>query len=288
VEPYVISDGLLAISIKDFRGQRMYIGFHCTNPDSETCRNLISDKLTAAFDIIALSNLRLDNEEQYINLRALIVYVDDQNADLIDDSLQCFKAFLPSVPIAMVVDQAGLQSALLALRCRAWCYYDLSAEQRPLQFVLNKLFMLEKFGARQPKRVPLFPVNDSFPDQGFSNTPPISLRTNSVVDSIEKYIVEHLGERLAGKELAALAGMETRSFLRLFKKEAGMGLRQYVTQCRISRACELLIETRLPAQVIAHEVGFVDAAHFVKVFKYCMGSTPGYYRKHHNYIRDAK
>ncbi|MFD2022405.1 helix-turn-helix domain-containing protein [Pseudocitrobacter faecalis] len=59
--------------------------------------------------------------------------------------------------------------------------------------------------------------------------------------------------------LAALAGLEERTFLRRFQKATGMTTTEYCQRLRVGRAREMLQSSQLPLERIAWDVGYSDA-----------------------------
>ena len=80
-------------------------------------------------------------------------------------------------------------------------------------------------------------------------------------------------------ELAAIAGLGERTFLRRFAKATGLRPVEYLQQARVARAREALELTRDPVDHIARTVGYADPAAFRKVFHRLAGTTPAAYRK---------
>ncbi|UTR15408.1 AraC family transcriptional regulator [Salipaludibacillus sp. LMS25] len=66
---------------------------------------------------------------------------------------------------------------------------------------------------------------------------------------------------------------------RSLKKTIGLTPIQYVTQCRISKAKELLMKENNDLNTIASELGYGDSAYFSRVFKRKEGLSPGQYRR---------
>lgn len=79
--------------------------------------------------------------------------------------------------------------------------------------------------------------------------------------------------------LAAIAGLEERTFLRRFQRATGMTSTVYCQQLRVARARGLLQSGSLPVDRIAWEVGYSDPGAFRKVFQRITGLTPGEYRR---------
>ncbi len=68
---------------------------------------------------------------------------------------------------------------------------------------------------------------------------------------------------------------------RLFSKAYGIGLMDYITECRINVACRQIIGDNLSVNKIAEKVGYEDANYFTKLFRSKMGMAPSEYRKKH-------
>ena len=68
-------------------------------------------------------------------------------------------------------------------------------------------------------------------------------------------------------------------FSHLFKESTGVSPHRYLLDIRISRACELLLETDLSIAQICFEIGIGDQNYFSRVFKKVRGCSPSAYRK---------
>lgn len=66
---------------------------------------------------------------------------------------------------------------------------------------------------------------------------------------------------------------------RLFKKEMGIGLNEYLVQERMKIAESLLRNTSFSISIIASKVGYVNFSHFARAFKKEFGVSPTEYRK---------
>lgn len=95
------------------------------------------------------------------------------------------------------------------------------------------------------------------------------------------YITDHLDSKLSLKILAEISGYKPDYFGKLFRKEIGSGVSEYIYNRRIERACYELENTSKTVDEIALETGFFDASYFVKIFKRCCGMTPLQYRRKH-------
>ena len=72
---------------------------------------------------------------------------------------------------------------------------------------------------------------------------------------------------------------------RIFNKSTGIGLMEYITECRMKAACQLLSEENISVSKIAAQVGYTDANYFTKAFRNKMGMSPSEYRKKSNLRR---
>jgi YesN/AraC family two-component response regulator len=60
----------------------------------------------------------------------------------------------------------------------------------------------------------------------------------------------------------------------IFKKETGVSFMTYLTNYRIEKAKELLIQRQYMVYEIAERVGYQDAAYFSRIFKNTTGFSP--------------
>lgn len=95
----------------------------------------------------------------------------------------------------------------------------------------------------------------------------------------QHHLQAHSAEGPAVPDLAAIAGLGERTFLRRFAKATGMRPVEYLQQVRVARAREALELTRDPVDQIAWKVGYADPATFRKLFQRLTGETPMTYRK---------
>lgn len=88
------------------------------------------------------------------------------------------------------------------------------------------------------------------------------------------YINSHLDENLGLTELANLIPMSPHYFCQLFKQATGKTPHQYVIECRVKRAKELLLQRELSIADIARLVGFASQSHLNFHCKRILGVTP--------------
>lgn len=103
----------------------------------------------------------------------------------------------------------------------------------------------------------------------------------SVVDQVKKMITENLSVEMSREELARRAFISPDYLTKLFKKETGMSLSEYIIQKRILLAQQLLSSTSMSIVEISQKAGFSYSSYFVRIFKKKVGMTPQQYREEH-------
>ena len=122
--------------------------------------------------------------------------------------------------------------------------------------------------------------------QYMTNTIEIYLKSNiskkSQVASIKKYIDQHFTEEVSLSMLSDIFFMDSDYASKLFKKEYGISIKNYIINKRIDAAKELLITTTLPVNIVAINVGYENYSYFTRLFKKMTNLTPIEFRNHIN------
>lgn len=100
----------------------------------------------------------------------------------------------------------------------------------------------------------------------------------SAAEQVKKYIVTHIDEDLSVEELSKMVFMSQNQLARLFKKEYGKTVVEYIMDYRISLAEEMLKNTDLTVTTVSAKVGYPNYAYFTKLFKKYSGYTPSSFR----------
>ena len=103
--------------------------------------------------------------------------------------------------------------------------------------------------------------------------------SESDVAAVQQFFLSHIDRGVGVEEAAQLVGMSKFTFLREFKRTAGLTPYQYFLKLRTERAAELLRGSEAPIAEVAYAVGFSDQSHFTNVFKRRYGVSPGRYRR---------
>lgn len=94
-------------------------------------------------------------------------------------------------------------------------------------------------------------------------------------------IHEQFDQSLSVEELASEAGLSRSAFSQRFNKLMGLPVAQYITQWRLQKAKQMLLQTDQNMLEIALRIGYQTEAAFNKVFKRHFGVAPGAYRRKH-------
>ncbi len=99
-----------------------------------------------------------------------------------------------------------------------------------------------------------------------------------LIRKVKELIIERLDREVSLQYIADQVHLNPQYLSVLFKSETGQNFSDYVTNCRMKKAKQLLIETNLKIYEIAALSGYVSAKHFMAVFKDVVGKTPSQYR----------
>lgn len=93
-----------------------------------------------------------------------------------------------------------------------------------------------------------------------------------------RYIQQHYPEKLDYEDILKMSNYSKSQFIKIFKKEVGMNITDYINQCRIEHACLDLLNTNKNITEIAIENGYNNIQYFSKRFKDTMNCTPKEYK----------
>jgi len=96
---------------------------------------------------------------------------------------------------------------------------------------------------------------------------------------ILEYIDQHLQEGISLAAVAAKFYFNPNYFSSYFKKNIGIGFNRYISILRMKKALEMLNRTDKKIYEIAHDCGYSDVKHFVRLFKQIYGYSPNEYRR---------
>ena len=99
------------------------------------------------------------------------------------------------------------------------------------------------------------------------------------MEKVRVYLACNYYRKVSLEELASYAGMNRTSFCQYFKRMTGKTYVQWLTDFRLEKAKEMLLQKEFTVSEIADACGFDSLPHFTRTFTRCMGLSPSAYRK---------
>jgi len=106
------------------------------------------------------------------------------------------------------------------------------------------------------------------------------LRKNSeLVKSVKQYIMDNLQMEISLNSTAEAFHISSFYLSKIFKEETGFNYIDYVVECKMDKAKELLSTSSMGIDNITASVGYSHSTYFSRKFKEYTGKTPNEYRK---------
>lgn len=108
----------------------------------------------------------------------------------------------------------------------------------------------------------------------------VSLQTdsnNAIVMDVKDYILKRYRESISLDDLAEVVHASTYYISRLFKRETGKNISEFILEVRLQEAINLMKNSDYKLYEIAERVGIPDPQYFSKVFKKQFGCSPKQY-----------
>ena len=103
-------------------------------------------------------------------------------------------------------------------------------------------------------------------------------RSTSYVEKAKGYVRRYYRDKIYLEDVAASLGVSPSYLSRLFKKETGICLQDFINEERVSRAASLLLYSDMPLSEIAAYVHFPNQSYMGKMFRKYRNMTPRQYR----------
>lgn len=101
---------------------------------------------------------------------------------------------------------------------------------------------------------------------------------NDVISYVKKYICENYDQDLSLETLGEVVHLHPAYLSKIFKEVSDGNLSAFVTDVKMQKAAELLMQTDLKIQDVMTKLGYQKSQHFAKLFKEKYGVTPREYR----------
>lgn len=129
----------------------------------------------------------------------------------------------------------------------------------------RKLMKKERINNHESKKI----SNEEIPSQD----------TTAIVQKALRYIVVNYRDMITVEAISRHCNISISYFSKIFKKETGLTLTQYVNDFRLHKAAEELFQSQNTVLEIVMQSGFQNLSYFIRMFKKEFGVTPGEYRK---------
>ena len=113
----------------------------------------------------------------------------------------------------------------------------------------------------------------------YSNFSPKLHHGDTAILKVQHWLQTHAITQPSISQMAALGGMEARTFLRRFLSATGLKPTDYSQRLRVGKAREMLELTSQTIDQIARTIGYEDPTSFRRVFQRVMGMSPSDYRR---------
>lgn len=90
----------------------------------------------------------------------------------------------------------------------------------------------------------------------------------------QKYVIQHVTEKLTLEEMAGYLNLNSSYFSRLFKRETNQNFIEYVNMVKLQKAKQLLQQSSKTVEEISDYLGYANKSYFIKLFKREIGMTP--------------
>ena len=99
------------------------------------------------------------------------------------------------------------------------------------------------------------------------------------VQRAKEFILANISNNISVKDVADYVHLSPEYFSKLFKKEVGENVKNYIMRIKVAAAKDLLENPNIPVSMVASELGYSNFSHFTQMFKKHENITPSDYRK---------
>jgi YesN/AraC family two-component response regulator len=189
-------------------------------------------------------------------------------------ALQQTKVENPHLPVLMFTVHHSEALAVWAYRSGVREYVVNPVAEAELRRICKWMSSVDRTPGRCNRRQNSLPPPPVPRDARLDNEP----MAGDTLVRAEEYMNAHFHEKVPLDMVASLVGMTRFEFSRKFRQQYGITFREYLTQCRIRKAVELLEASNARITDVAYVVGIRDPAYFSRRFRQFTGMTPSEYR----------
>lgn len=104
-----------------------------------------------------------------------------------------------------------------------------------------------------------------------------------IITRAQRFIEANFNEDISNKDISSACYVNVSYLYKMFKTFLNLTPGEYLLNCRLTAARNLLMNTDLPLVDVAYRCGFNSQSYFTYIFKQSVGVSPGKFRK--NYLK---
>ncbi len=104
-------------------------------------------------------------------------------------------------------------------------------------------------------------------------------RAADITETVKEALARHPFETTSLQDLATYIGISPFYLARIFSREVGLPIHQYLLRLRLMNAVERMSDISLNLSTIAVDCGFSSGSHFTTAFRKLFGTTPTQWRR---------
>lgn len=210
----------------------------------------------------SIRNFEIKYQEKIINMDAWPrKLASGETEDVREEALRCLNNKNWNFDILKQFYMEFMQSVFKACEQSDISNYEIFEEKGNFEEFLNAYHSVDTM-----KKMVL-QVTDYFHKQHIQND-------DNYVENIIQYIHSNIERDIQRKDLAALVNLNEDYLSRIFKREKGISLKEYIILEKMRTAQNLLINTNFSISMIGSKVGFDNFSYFSQTYKKIMGKTP--------------
>lgn len=87
------------------------------------------------------------------------------------------------------------------------------------------------------------------------------------MEKAKTFISDHLADHITVRDVAEHMCLSAEYFTKLFKKETGLNIKEYITLTKVEAAKDMLERADIPVSMVALELGYTNFSHLHRCLK---------------------
>lgn len=269
---------------------RFAFGQFLTNPSVQLQKDLILSRMPD--DIFPAVFLDITMKVSHLGQSTASQFVESVLIETLSDAVPVFSVRLTDSELAVLVSEASIARQKLVLPVRLERMYrtvQAYSLQEPHVFYIQGVSSIEKVRTcyqlcSQAKKAGLLNENP-ITRISFAESQKSPAQNNNIKAEILQtlcYVNENYMNKISLDDISAYVHLNKEYLCRLFKKETGKNLFQYICDVRMQVAANMLATTDMPIHAISRCTGFSSPYVFSKKFKEYYNYSPADYVSHIN------